>query len=649
MDILIPDEWLRRYLKTNATPTQIMEFLSLCGPSVEKITESINGPVYAIEVTTNRVDAASVYGIAREAAVILPRFKINAKLNPIKLLKVNYRKSVNYLNVKNDLKLCYRFTAVLIKGVKVKDSPNWLKKRLISTGVRPINNVIDISNYVMHEMGQPVHTFDYDKIAGSKMTLRESRKGETITTLDGKSYNLTGGDIVIEDGRGSLIDLAGIMGGSLSKADENTKNVLLFVQTYNPTKIRKTSMELAVRTEAAVLFEKGLDPELVDLGVTQGIKLFEKLCGGVPSKEVLDIYPNPRDSKKITLTLDKINQKVGINVSKFEIESILKSLGFKTNWKLNNLTASVPSYRRSDISIPEDIIEEIARIYGYFNLPSKLMEGGLPQKPTDSPFGFEDDVKNLLKAFGGAEIYTLSLVSKKATDQNSLKLRNPLGPESEYLRQSLKPSLINAANSNVGNVDKFHLFEMANVYIPRKNDLPEEKMMLGGILASYEYREGKGIIEALLDQLNIFSQEQVVDSKDFSPSKRLVIKSGGLKLGEIGILENGHIYYEFDTGLLQKQSSSISSYKPLPKYPPQIEDLTFILPEKTKVGELIKAVLSNEKLVSELSLKYIYVDAFTFRVSYQDINKTLTNVEAEKIRNRVVSLLQKKFGATLKG
>lgn len=648
MDILIPDEWLRQYLKTKATASQIMEKLSLCGPSIEKITQPENGPVYSIEVTTNRVDTASVYGIAREAAAILPRFGINTVLQPIKSTNLTFKKSVSYLKVNVDPNLCLRFAAVLIKDVKIKDSPEWLKKRLTSVGVRPINNVVDISNYIMHDIGQPVHTFDYDKITESKMILRESKNGESITTLDGKNYTLKGGDIVIEDGNKKLIDFAGIMGGDLSKVDENTKNVLLFVQTYNPAKIRKTSMEQAARTEAAVLFEKVLDPELVSLGISQGIKLFGDLCDGAPVKEILDIYPNPAKTKKVSITLDKINLLIGTPITKNEIDRILKSLGFDVSWKGKTLTVIPPSYRNSDINIPEDIVEEIARIYGYFNLPSKLMTGWLPERTRKTPFDFEDSVKNILKALGGTEVYTLSLVSKELTQKDSLRLKNPLGPESEYLRQTLMPSLINAANSNIGNFDKLHLFEMANVYVPRSDSLPNEKMKLGGIMASYEYREGKGIVESLLSQLNISYQKQVVDSNGFPPSKRLVLKSERIEFGEIGILENGYIYYEFDMNDLGRLTRPISTYKPIPKYPPQIEDLTFTLPDKTRVGEVIKAVIGSDKLISTFTLKYVYKDSFTFGVSYQDKNKTLTNIDVEKIRNKIVSLLQRKFGGNLK-
>lgn len=650
INLLVPDEWLRDFLDTDATPKEIEKYLSLCGPSVEKTDYQSETSIYHIEVTTNRVDTASVYGIAREAFAILPRFGIRANLVKIKpKLKHKFTPKVDYLVAKVDPKLCPRFTAVLIKNVKVGQSPNWIKKRLEWVGVRPINNVVDISNYIMHEIGQPVHTFDYDKIMGSKMILRTSKKGEVITTLDGISYKLPGEDIVIEDGEGRLIDLAGIMGGLNSAVDDNTKNVLLFVQTYNPVAIRKTSMSLAKRTEAVELFEKGLDTELVTLGIYRGIELFETLTDGKPDKNVLDIYPSRYQPKKLKASLEFIEKIVGTSIVKSEISRLLSALGFEAKWKWNQLEVIVPSYRASDINIPEDIVEEIARIYGYHNLPSELMSGKLPQKLFDSPFKFENKIKNLLKGFGGVEVYTLSLVGEQNINSNkALKLKNPLGSETEYLRINLMPSLVSAANTNKGEREPFHLFEVSNVYIPKKNNLPDEKMYLAGIFQNYSYREAKGIIEAFLEVLNIEAHFSQSDASDFLPSQRLEIQFRNNYLGQFGVLENGLIYYEFETRALQKASKAFPTFTPLPKYPAQIEDITLTLPEKTKVGELIQSIKSVDKNVRSVELFDIYKDSYTFRIKYQHSDKTLTNKEILAVRNKILKIVREKYGAILK-
>jgi phenylalanyl-tRNA synthetase beta chain len=658
MDIKILDSWLRDYLSTLAKPEAIAKHLSLCGPSVERIEKYDHDFIYDIEVTTNRVDAASVYGIAREASAILPRFGIKAKLKPIKSESNEFRfiKDVNYLKVTADTNLCQRFTAVLIKNVKIDDSPYWLKTRLESAGVRVINNVIDISNYIMLALGQPVHTFDYDKIKGARMILRESKKGEVVKTLDTKEFTLTGGDIVIEDGEGRLIDLAGIMGGDISAVSADTKNVLLFVQTYNPVPIRKTSMALAQRTTAATIFEKGTDTELVAPAMLSAIDLFKDLTGGVPEKNIIDIYPNPYKTKVIKIDLNFISERLGVAVSKKDISTYLNALEFESVWKGDTLSVNIPSFRAKDVDSPEDILEEIARIYGYHNIPGKIMDGEIPVRPENPEFAFELKLKQTIAGWGGTEVYTLSLVPKEYANEKALKLKNPLGTESEYLRTSLMPSLILAAGQNTGITEKFHIFEMANVYIPRSHDLPGEKLMLAGVFSGYSYREAKGVIEALTEKLHIKINFASFEDKGFSASKCASITAKNEVIGKIGYAENSNfvytegefIYYEFDVQKLAKLSEGTISFKEISKYPSQIEDITFTLPERTRVGDVIESIAASGKDVESVELKDIFNNSYTFKILYHDSGKTLTNEEVEKIRNGILSNLKTKFGAVVK-
>jgi len=648
MNITISDNWLRDYLKTNASPNKIAEALSLSGPSVEKITKLKDDSLYSIEVTTNRVDCMAVYGIAREASAALPAHNVKGSLVPLKSKsRQRFAKTVNYLKAEVDATLCPRFTAVLIKGVKISASPEWMSHRLQNVGVRPINNVVDISNYIMKELGQPVHTFDYDKILKGKMLLRASRKGEVITTLDDKKHALRGGDIVIEDGKGRLIDLAGIMGGALSAIDDNTKNVLLFVQTYNPVNIRRTTMSLAHRTEASDIFEKGTDPELISLAIRRGIDLFESLTGGKAEETVLDIYPNPPQAKSIALDLDFISAFLGVVLPKLQISKALTSLGFEASWRGKSLSVRVPSWRLKDIQIKEDIIEEIARIWGYQKLPGIIMQGALPEPLADSPFSFEIKVKNVLRGFAGIEIYTLSLVAESEAGQGALQLANPLGEDSSFLRTSLMPSLSRTAGENAGMKEAFHLFEVSNVYLPRKGDLPQEKMMLAGIFANTPYRQAKGVIEALARELNVPLDFVPEDSRYFQPSQRLMLKSSNKLLGQFGVLETGKIYYEFDMVLL-KLSILPKKYKEIPSHPAQIEDITLVLPAKSRVGDVIEAIKSTSSLITEVALGTIYNDAYTFRIHYQHPEKTLTDSDIEKIRGNILKNLKTQFGAVTK-
>jgi phenylalanyl-tRNA synthetase beta chain len=650
MDIKILDSWLREFVETKAKPAELQKFLSLCGPSVERTEKSGNDYVYDIEVTTNRIDTASVYGIAREASAILPRFGIRAKLARLKTTSKDnaFVKNVKYLDVSVDSKLCKRFTAVLIKNVKIGDSPEIVKTRLESAGVRSINNVVDISNYIMIELGQPVHTFDYDKIKGAKMILRESKNGEKIVTLDNKEFILKGGDIVIEDGEGRLIDLAGVMGGNLSAVSNDTKNVLLFVQTYDPVHVRKTSMRLAQRTMAATIFEKGTDTELVTVGILKGIDLFKSMCGGVVEREIIDIYPSPVKSKKISLNIDFIERHLGVSISKKDISSYLSSLEFENTWKGNNLEVNVPSFRSLDVTGPEDVIEEIARIYGYHNMPSEIMTGKLTDRSTSPQFAFEEKIKNYLSGWGGVEVYTLSLVSKEFIGAGALKLKNPLGSDSEYLRTSHLPSLISAADENIGTFESFHLFEMSNVYIPKKDNLPEERLMLAGIFEGYKYRDAKGIIEALLEKIHFDVNFEMVESKGFAAGKCAVVLAGKEEVGRIGYPENSkYIYYEFEVEKLHKLSAKTNEYIPIPKYPAQVEDITLAFPENTKMGEVGDSIASNS-LVKNWELTGTYKGSFTFRIWYQNPEKTLTDAEVEKERIKILQRLKEKFGGQIK-
>ncbi len=652
MDIKILDSWLRDHLVTKATPAEVAKYLSLCGPSAERVESRGSDFVYNIEITTNRIDEVGIYGIAREASAILPRFGIPAKLKPINIKdKVpNLVPKVDYLDVKVDSKLCPRFSAVLIKNVKVGDSPKLIKDRLEASGIRAINNVVDISNYIMLELGQPVHTFDYDKIAGSKMLLRESRKGEEIETLDGKKFILPGGDIVIEDGEGNLIDLCGIMGGEASAIDNETENVLLFVQTYDPTKIRKTSMHLAQRTMAATIFEKGTDPELVSTAIFSAINLFKKLTGGVPEKNILNLYPNQYKTKGISTSLKFIYERLGVEILKKDITTYLNALEFKCNWKGNALSVEVPSFRAKDVNIEEDVLEEIARIYGYHNLPSRIMSGEIPTHPASPQFAFEAKIRNLLAGLAGTEVYTLSLVSKPDVDEKSLKLKNPLGSDTEYLRTSLMPSLVAAALTNISMKDQFHIFELSNVYISKVNDLPEERLMLGGIFFGYiNYRDTKGVIEALLGKLDISVTFISEEQKGFDASKCAIIKSGPEAIGKIGFVENtDFIYYEFDIEKIFKLAPIVIKFREISKYPSQEEDITFVVPEKTEIGKIVDLIWSKN-LVQGVSVGDPYNgNNFTFHIWYHDDGKTLTDKEVEKVRGEIISSAKTKFGAQVK-
>jgi len=650
MDIIISDNWLRDYLQTKAAPQPIAKYVSLCGPSVEKVNQVDNDYLYHVEITTNRIDSVSVYGFAREVAAILPRFGMAAKLKPLSPNR-NFKQVDNLpFTILSDDKLVNRTIGVVLTNIKNWQTPGWMSKRLTSCGIRSLNAVVDITNFVMLEVGHPSHAFDYDKIKNNKFIIRESKKGEKVTSFDGKTHELHGGDIVFDDGKGEIIDLPGIIGTKNSVVDKNTKRVFFFIDNNDPARIRKTSMGLAIRTVAASINEKGVDPELGETAIYRGIELFRQICGAEVASKVFDNYPKPYKKKKIILDKSFIDENLGVIIAKEEIETYLTPLGFECSWqKDKKLFVGIPSFRANDMNIPEDVVEEIARIYGYHNIPSELMKGSLPNPLHKTVFPIESLIKQTLKALGGTEVYTLSLVPKEYVGDNALKLLNPLGKDTEYLRTSLKPSLIHAANQNKSVNDIFHQFEMANVYLSGKDDLPEERMTLGGIFYGYSYRQSKGIIENLLSELNVNAEFVPEDSQGFRPSRRINIKSAKTILGEFGILENDDfIYYGLDTKRLIDAYNPHPSFKSIPKYPPQIEDLTLVLPERTKVGNVVQTIKVTDQNINKVELTDIFKNAYTFRINYQNPKKTLTNDEVEKIREKILKNVKLKFGALQK-
>jgi len=673
MNILIPDSWLREHLKTKATVKQIAKYLSLCSQSIEKVTKKDNDWIYEIEITTNRPDCLAIYGIARELSAILPRFSIKAKLQPLELIeKIKPERSIK-LDVKiAKTSLCPRFTALIFDNIIVKPSPKIVRDRLEKCGIRALNNVVDISNYLMLELNQPMHTFDYDKIKKAKMILRESRSGEKITTLDGITRDLPEKSMIIEDGSGRIIDLCGTMGGKNSAVDENTKRVLLFVQTYDPIKIRQECQRLAFHTEASLRFEKGVEPEGVMPAMKKAISLFEKNCGARVASSLIDIYPNPSKSKTVKISLRLIKQQLGVEISLKEVIKILESLGFKVlNRNSETVSVKVPSWRTNDISIPEDLVEEVARIYGYHQLPSLLPTGDFPEPVLTKTFYWENKIKDALKNWGFTEIYSYSMQSKnliKKTDlspEKCLKIKNPLTKDLEYMRTSLIPSILQAISKNQDNFEAIKIFELANIYLPRKNKLPEEKPILIGALTGNKFYEAKGVTEALLDELGIKNysfKPYAIFHKPYAnlwhPTRTaLIIKNKELPgiVGEIHpkILTNfgikkGITVFNLDIAQLFEMATMEKTYTPIPKYPVITEDLCFIVKPKTQIGNLIRLIEEVSPIIRTVKLIDSFDNQRTLRIAYQHPERTLKDKEVKKIREIIIKKVKKDLNAELK-
>lgn len=653
MNIQISDNWLREFIETKASVEQIAEYLSLCSQSVEKIIKEKNDYVYDIEITTNRPDCLSVYGIARELAAVLPCFGLKAKLKDIPVTKISTILKGLPLEVEiTKPDLCPRFTALVYDNVVIKPSPKFVQERLNQAGIRALNNVIDISNYLMLELGQPMHTFDYDKIKKNKMILRESKKGEEIVTLDGQKRVLDQGIMVIEDGEGRLVDLCGIMGAKNSETDENTKRVLLFVQTYSPMKIRKATQSLAFRTEAAARFEKGIDPEGVLPAMERATNLFNQWCSATPNSELFDLYPNPEKSKSVMVSKNKIDQVLGFDLDLKKAADILESLGFTTKIKQDQLESVVPHWRNNDIAIPEDLIEEIARIYGYHNLPNLLPPLTTLNYQPNSDFDWEKKIKHWLTGWGFTETSSYSMVGKNLISDpiNNLKVANPLTDDLVYLRNSLIPSLLQVVAKNKTEKE-IKIFEMANIYFPgEKNSLPQEIMSLTFCqTGENKYLLLKGILEALLNELGI-ENWQIKPDKCLTLDKYGLVTINGQTVGIIGEVKTQEKVCVIDLEIkkLLSFANKIKKYQPLPKYPPILEDFSLVFPSQTPVGPIIEAVKDSNEIVKSVELIDSYQDVHTLRITYQSLKSNLTESEVSKIREKILKKLESDFSINIK-
>ncbi|MFC1653526.1 phenylalanine--tRNA ligase subunit beta [Patescibacteria group bacterium] len=656
MNILIPHNWLLEHLDTKATPKQIQEYLSLCGPSVERI-ETVKGePVYDIEVTTNRVDMMSVRGITREAATILPEFGIDAKLKKLSRVEISSTSELN-LKIKNDSSLCHRSICVLLKDVQIKDSPDWIKKRLEQVGQRPLNNAIDITNYAMWEVGHPIHAFDYDRLKQKTIVIREARKGEKLTTLDEKTHVMKGGEVVFGDGKESIIDLPGIMGTKNTVVTKDTKNVLLWIESIDAVKIRMASMSHAIRSQAAILNEKNVDPELALPTLIRGIELYQKVANAKIGSKIKDIYPKKPKENKISLSQKHLDVYMGLEIKPKRVVRILENLGCKVTHDQEKYIVVPPTSRSRDMTIYQDVIEEIARIYGYHNLPSVVMDTPIPDNPPEEDFAFERKIKNWLAGWGVKEIYTYSMVSEEKALESSykiedhLKIKNPLTDDMIYMRRSLIPSLAQVIKDN--QQSDLTIFEMQNVYHPSKpSELPTEELQLV-IASNKSYKHLKGVLDNLLDKLyitNVKIRPEGIKNEPLNTNASGTIHHGKSKLGVIGQVKNTNLYIaKLTMKDLQNNSRTHPKYIPVITTPPVVEDLTFTLKENTYLGQLIEEVYLTSKLVEQVVHKDTYNNNYTLTITYRHSERPLTDKEIAPIRKKIVNNLLKSFKASLVG
>lgn len=666
MNILLPDSWLREYLKTDALPQDIKRCLSLCGPSVEKINEVNGEAVYEIEITTNRVDMASVYGIAREAKAILPRFGFTGRLLPVPDIKNISAKKNLPLDITDPQKLCRRILGLVMDNVTLVPSPPNIRKRLEASGVRSLNNAVDVTNYVMLELGHPVHVFDYDRVKTNRFLMRTAKNNEPIVTLDGKKYLLSDQDVVIDDGNGRIIDLPGIMGTENSVVTEKTKRIILFIESNDPVRIRKSSLKYGIRTMAAAINEKSPDPELARIALERGIGLMRELTGAEPAGQIIDIFPQKPEAVSISVTPEFINDRLGKKLSPAEIIEILSSLNFKVSLKNKNLLTVVPpSYRGQDITIAEDIVEEVARIYGYHNLPSMLMEGKIPILDSSVNFSKKNRIKNMLKYWGYTETYSYSFISEelitkaKLDTAKHLKLANPLTNDFAYMRTSLVSSLLEVFANNQALKEKLRLFELSAVYLKKVNDLPDEPEHLV-IAENSDFYKHKGTVEGILRELGIEGWKINIGAPEFwHPGKSLTYALGKEILGYAGEIHpelkssfglKGSVNLaQLDFEVLLKLAKDAKVFQKIISTPEVIENYSVYLSAKIAVGYLINDIKEVSNNISSVTLTEKYGETINLEIRYNHPDRNLEKKEIEDLRNKIENLIKTKYSLKLKG
>ncbi|MFA6526180.1 MAG: phenylalanine--tRNA ligase subunit beta [Candidatus Buchananbacteria bacterium] len=638
------------------------------GEPLEKIMP-LNDYILDVEVTSNRPDAMSIVGLAEEASAALGVKNMWQMAKPNLAIKGDKQKLAIKVAEK---KLCPRYQAIVMTDIKVKSSPLWMQQRLIASGLRPINNLVDITNYILLEYGQPMHVFDYDKLLNpsqpplskrggenAEINVRMAKAGEKILALDGKEYELAENQLVIAD-KSAPVAVAGVMGGELSAATNETKTIVFECANFDSVSVRKTSRALNLRSDSSNLYEKGISPENTLPALMQAIQLAQEIAGAKVASEIIDEKSYKHKDKTIKLSLSRVNMLLGVDVSSTEIKKSLEALGFVVKIKSKNIMdVIVPWWRDSDILGDHDLIEEVARMHGYGNLPTKIMATELPVNydPADDEFYWEDKIKDFLAGFGLTEIYTYSFISEKAITnagfdpKNHIRITNPLSADFEYMRTSLAPGALQIIAENQGLFPESKLFDLSKVYLPQgANDLAVEKFKL--LIAVYGndaetvFKDAKGIGEGLLQRLNISCKNElavitIVDAKTKSAC--------GLKKNAVLV--------EFDFDVLKSFARTAPEYKPIPKFPAIELDLSMEIDNAVTFAEAANAAYdAAAPLVEKVDFLSAYQGdkvpegkkALAIRIVYRDLNKTLELKEAQDAHEKVVDVLKKSYNIVVR-
>jgi len=622
--MLAPLSWLKEYVDITLTPKELGGRLTEVGLGCEKIIKTADDIIFELEITPNRPDCLSIIGIAREIAAIENK---NIKFPKLGNL-VKPKKSLP-LTIKTDSKINPRFTGIIISGIKVGETPKWLKDRLAKVNQRSINNIVDITNYVMLELGNPIHAFDYDKTSGNTMIVSQAKGGEKFESVDAITYNLPKDAVIISD-KEKIIDLCGIKGSKNSGTYEDTKTIFIRVPVEISNLIRRTSQTLGLRSDASSIFERGVNTGGTIDALKRTVDLILELAGGEIASDVYDIKDTDFKPWKLKLRIDRLNKILGIKIPTKKITEILQSLNLSPVLINDSIQVTVPTYR-NDLKIEEDLIEEVARIYGYNNFPKTMPEGTIPttQIPYFKDYRLDEKIKNILKADGFFEVYTYGLIGEKdlpneINSQDILRVDNPVSRDFEYLRPTLQINLLKALGENKSNFKEINLFELGKVYLGKNLDEVKETYFLSGISNFKTFFEIKGLLGRIFEDLGI----------NEDPTKYIEILNEG-------------IFFEINFSEFFKKINNNKVFKPLPKYPPIVEDLS-IIADNIQTGDLIREIVDQSSLITDISLLDQFENSRTFHIVYQSNDRNLTMDEVKIIREKMLNKLKEKFNAKLR-
>ncbi len=673
------------------------------------LVDLLGDAILDVEVTPNRPDCLSVLGIAHEVAALTGQ--------PATEPDISYPEDGPAIEGQikievADPNLCYRYTASLVTSITIGPSPEWMQQALVKAGQRPINNIVDITNFVMLEYGQPLHAFDYDKVNDKTVIVRAAREGEVFETLDGESRRLEPPMLTIADAH-DAVGLAGVMGGSNSEMTEQTTSVLLESANFSPINTRRTRTMLGMNTEASYRFERGIRAALAPLALRRATKLILDLCGGQAASGIVDLYPTDREPSPVKISRSRVRQVLGVDYPMPQIERVLASLGFETAEPPGGLIDLIeaveagpvaersdtlwlkPPYWRSDITIEDDLVEEVARIVGYDTIPTTMLSTAIPHWEPQPMTEFKDAVKDLMASAGLQETISYSLTtldrlaSVDAVDDSNppIRMANPMSVEWEYLRTSLRSSALMtlASNRRMAQSDGIRIFEVGRIYAPqdeaKERDLPDEKEMLVGVLsgprfstswtaeeAEMGFFDAKGALEYMFGRLGVDVVYEPADDSVLHPGRTAVMLAGKTRLGVVGevradVLDRFELdgypvaLFEIDMETLLSVASAVDlTYRAASRFPESYRDLALVVDSEVSSAR-IQQIIDRHRLVIGSTPFDVYEGegvpdgkkSVAFRVVFQSDRSTLTSEEVDKFQGDIVRQLGRQLGAELRG